>query len=190
MSAKEKLKPEQWVAAYANYLYAFAFQRIADPEICKDLVQDTFLSAIKNRHSFKGNSSERTWLTSILKNKIIDHFRQRSAEFLIDEDIAEKEQPDSFFETNGHWKHKYEPQSWRIEDENYIENKELKTILEKCIQQLPALWARVFSMKYMDEEDSAKICKELGLTSSNFWVIIHRAKVNLRACISKHWTNR
>lgn len=188
MPEKVQLKPEQWAAAYADYLYAFAFQRIADPDICKDLVQDTFLSAIKNRHSFKGNSAERTWLTSILKNKIIDHFRKRTAELLID-DRAEKEQSDSFFGFKGHWKHKYEPHSWGIEDENNIENKELKTILEKCIQKLPALWAMVFSMKYIDDVDSTKICKELGLTSSNFWVIIHRAKVNLRACISRHFRN-
>jgi RNA polymerase sigma-70 factor (ECF subfamily) len=188
MSEKVQLKPEQWVAAHADYLYAFAFLRIAEPELCKDLVQDTFMSAIKNHGSFKGNSSERTWLTAILKNKIIDLFRKRAAELLIS-DMADKEPFDSFFETNGHWKHKHEPQSWGMEEVNYIENKELKTILEKCIQKLPALWALVFRMKYMDEEDSKKICKKLGLTTSNLWVIIHRAKVNLRACISKHWTN-
>lgn len=188
MSEKVQLMPEQWVAAHADYLYAFAFLRIADPEICKDLVQDTFLSAIKNRSFFKGNSTERTWLTTILKNKIIDHFRKKSAELWID-DEPPKEQSDSFFELNGHWKLKHEPHSWGMEEDNYTENKELKIILEKCIQKLPALWALMFRMKYVDEEDTKKICKEFGLTTSNLWVIIHRAKVNLRACISKHWTN-
>ncbi len=187
MPDKEKANPEQWVTSYADYLYAFSLKRVQNPEFCKDLVQDTFMSAIKNISTFKGNSSEKTWLTSILKNKIIDHYRKKHTEIAFIESLSKEEQRDNFFESNGHWKQQYLPQSWGIEDKDYLENKELKSILERCIKKLPALWAMVFSMKYMDDEDSNKICKDLGLTPSNFWVIVHRSKLNLRACISKHW---
>lgn len=71
-----------------------------------------------------------------------------------------------------------------VEGQDYLENKELKDILERCIKKLPAVWAMVFNMKYLEEEDSKKICKELGLSSTNFWVIIHRSKLSLRVCIS------
>lgn len=66
---KKTAKAEQWVTEHADYLYAFALKRLPDPEQCKDLVQDTFMSAIKSLYKFEGNSSERTWLTSILKHR-------------------------------------------------------------------------------------------------------------------------
>jgi RNA polymerase sigma-70 factor (TIGR02943 family) len=182
-----KLHPELWVKAYADDLYKFATKRIADPELCKDLVQDTFLAAIKNLSGFQGNSSERTWLTSILKNKIIDYHRKKATEILTNKLQLSNEKATDFFEENGHWKKKNEPVPWGIEDVNPLENDELGRILQGCMKKMPPHWAIVFRMKYMDEEDSAEICKELNLTPSNFWVIIHRAKLSLRACISKHW---
>jgi RNA polymerase sigma-70 factor (TIGR02943 family) len=182
-----KLHPESWVKAYADDLYRFAAKRIADPELCKDLVQDTFLAAIKNLSGFHGNSTEKTWLTSILKNKITDFHRRKATVVLTHELLSAAEESTDFFEENGHWKKKNEPEPWGIEEANFLENEELEKILQDCMKKLPSHWSIVFSMKYMDEEDSAHICKELNLTPSNFWVIIHRAKLSLRACISKHW---
>lgn len=187
MVDKEKANPEQWVTSYADYLYTFSLKRISDTELCKDLVQDTFMAAIKNISTFKGSSSERTWLTSILKNKIIDYYRKKSAEITFNEGFSKEEQAGSFFESNGHWKQQYLPQSWGIEAYDYLENKELKSILERCIKKLPPLWAMVFNLKYLEEEDSKKICKELDISPSNFWVIIHRSKLSLRRCISNYW---
>lgn len=187
MPKKEKAKPELWVTSYADYLYAFTLKRVLDPEECKDLVQDTFMSALKNLPKFHGNSSEKTWLTSILKNKIIDHYRKKASEITVSDTVIESENANRFFESNGHWKLQYFPENWGIEETDYLENKELKSILERCIKKLPALWAIVFNMKYLEEEDSKKICKELEISASNFWVIIHRSKVNLRECISNNW---
>lgn len=182
-----KLQPELWVKAYADYLYRYATFKIADPELCKDLVQDTFLSAIKNVSGFNGKSTEKTWLTTILKNKIIDHYRKNTTDFFVNESQTAEENATDFFEENGHWKKKNEPTPWGVEEANPLENDELRKILEGCMKKMPSHWALIFSMKYMDEEDSDTICKELNLTPSNFWVIIHRAKLNLRACISKQW---
>ncbi len=187
MQKKDTPNSEQWVTDHADYLYAFALKRLPDPELCKDLVQDTFMSAIKSLSQFEGNSSERTWLTSILKNKVIDVYRKKSKEAAFIEGLSKEEQHDNFFESNGHWKQQYLPQGWGIEETDYLENKELKSILERCIKKLPALWAMVFNMKYLEEEDSKKICKELDISPSNFWVIIHRSKLSLRRCISNYW---
>lgn len=178
--------PELWVKEHANYLYQYAIKRISDSELSKDLVQETFLSAIKSLSDFKGKSTERTWLTSILKNKIIDHYRKKSKEASLYELQSTEENRTNFFEENGHWKKENEPERG-IEEADLLENEELENILKGCMKKLPENWALVFSMKYMDGEDSLKICKELNLSPSNFWVIIHRAKLSLRACISKHW---
>jgi len=180
------VSPHTWVKAHADYLYAFAIKRIADEELARDLVQDTFLAALQKVDVFEGKSSERTWLTAILKNKIIDVYRKKSS-VIVSSDItdAERQQQD-FFHEDGHWNPKYKPLEMGVE-EQYLENKEFNQVLKKCMEKLPALWLSVFTMKHIDDEASEKICAELKVSASNFWVIIHRTKLNLRACLQKNW---
>jgi len=180
------LNPHQWVKAHADYLYAFAVKRISDTELARDLVQETFLAALEKVHNFQGKSSERTWLTAILKNKIIDVYRKKSSGFAKEVQHAEHEQQD-FFEQDGHWNPEYAPKSFGIEHVDPLINKEFNHILQKCLQKLPALWMAVFTMKHIDDEETTLICSELKVTPANFWVIIHRTKLNLRACLQKNW---
>src|SRR5476649_422276 len=101
------LNPHTWVKTHADYLYAFAIVRVNDDELAKDLVQETFLAALKRAHAFEGKSSERTWLTAILKNKIIDVYRKKSSGLNnIGIKQAEEEQQDFFYGENGHWEAK------------------------------------------------------------------------------------
>ncbi|MDB5151462.1 MAG: sigma-70 family polymerase sigma factor [Mucilaginibacter sp.] len=188
MSESNQLRPHQWVESHADYLYAYAITRISDDEQAKDLVQETFLAALEKVDKFEGKSSERTWLTAILRNKIVDVYRKRSSG-LINADVnkAEQEQADFFISYDGHWNSECAPQEFGIEDHDPIINKEFNQILQKCMQKLPALWMSVFTMKHMDDETTDIICAELKLTLANFWVIIHRTKLNLRACLQKNW---
>lgn len=183
-----QLNPHQWVAAYADYLYGFAITRVNDEEQAKDLVQETFLAALQKVNGFEGKSSERTWLTAILKNKIIDLYRKRSSGLkTTGVKEAEEEQDDFFNASDGHWTGKDGPREFGIEDKDKLVSREFEQIMKKCLQKLPALWMSVFTMKHIDEETTETICAELKVTSANFWVIIHRAKVNLRACLQKNW---
>lgn len=183
-----EINPHHWVKAHADYLFAFAIARLNDEERARDLVQDTFLAALEKIKGFEGKASERTWLTAILKNKIIDEYRKKSSGLRNTEVItAEKEQVDFFDEGSGHWIADYGPKEFGIEDKDHIINKEFELILQKCIEKLPILWKAVFTMKHIDEEPTDTICTELKVTASNFWVIIHRAKLNLRACLQKNW---
>ena len=183
-----QLNPHQWVNAHADYLYAFAINRINDEEQARDLVQDTFLAALEKAENFEGKSSERTWLTAILKNKIIDVYRKKSSGLKnIEIKVAEEEQEDFFDRDSGHWVFEHGPKEFGIEDKDHIINKEFEQILQKCLQKLPVLWKAVFTMKHIEEEPTDTICAELKVTSSNFWVIIHRAKLNMRACLQKNW---
>ena len=179
-------EPRLWVDRYADHLYSYAFARLDNEEQARDLVQETFLAALEKVSQFQGNSSERTWLTAILKYKIIDIYRKRNSG-LHTQKIGEEPELEFFEQGNGHWTEQDSPRPMRTEDTDPLANKELAAILKRCLQKLPALWLSVFTMKHMDEVDTETICKELKVTPANFWVIIHRAKLNLRACIQKSW---
>lgn len=184
-----KLDPHHWVANHADYLFNYAITRINEEEQARDLVQETFLAALQRIDKFEGRSSERTWLTAILKNKVIDVYRKKSSGLGKNTTSLDTEQQDQdFFDPyDGHWKKTHRPEPFGIDTNDPLMNKELKSILQKCMQKLPALWLSVFTMKHMDEESTDLICEELRVTPSNFWVIIHRAKLNLRACLQKNW---
>lgn len=170
--------PILWVERYADRLYAYALKYIFDEELAKDLVQETFLAALQAREGFKAQSSELTWLTGILKHKIADTFRKKKRR-------PEELNGDDFFDEVGHWKTK--PLAIGTDEGNPLENKELGRMLEKCMAKLPAQWLAVFNLKYLEESTTELICSSLGITASNFWVIVHRSKLNLRACLHKHW---
>jgi RNA polymerase sigma-70 factor (TIGR02943 family) len=183
----QQVNPHKWVENYADYLYAYAITRIRDEELARDLVQETFLAALERVDKFEGKSSERTWLTAILKNKIIDTYRKKS-QGIVDNDIekAEREQQD-FFEEDGHWSPHRRPAAFGVEEHDPLHNKEFNRVLQQCMQKLPALWLAVFTMKHMDDEPTDTICTKLKVSSANFWLIIHRTKLNLRACLQKNW---
>jgi len=182
-----KINPHKWVDNYADYLYAYALSRINDEEQARDLVQEVFLAALEKADRFEGRSSERTWLTAILKNKIIDIYRKRSSGLNNKTSKADDKTYDDFFYEDGHWREEHWPKELGVEDQDPLHNKELNRVLQQCMQKLPALWLAVFTLKHMEEESSENICKQLKVTSANFWVIIHRAKLNLRACLQKNW---
>ena len=182
------LNPNQWVSAHADYLYSYAITRLNDEEQAKDLVQETFLAALEKAGNFEGRSSERTWLTAILKNKLIDIYRKKSSGLkTTDITNAEQEQHDFFDPDSGHWNMEHAPSAFGIENKDHLVTREFEVVLKQCLQKLPGLWISVFTMKHIEEETTDTICRELKVSPSNFWVIIHRAKVNLRACLQKNW---
>ncbi|HEY6899251.1 MAG TPA: sigma-70 family RNA polymerase sigma factor [Puia sp.] len=179
--------PAHWVARHADHLYSYALARLEDEELSRDLVQETFLAALEKLSEFKGHSTERTWLMAIIKYKVIDIYRKRNSAWLTTTGIHESE-PDYFEADNGHWKEAWNPRPMSIDQPDPTTQKELSRILQECLKKLPVLWRSVFSLKHMDDMKTEAICKELKVTPSNYWVILHRAKVNLRACIQKEWT--
>lgn len=179
--------PNLWVKNYADFLYNYARIRINDNELARDLVQETFLAALESWGKFDGRSSEKTWLTSILRNKIFDVYRKKSTASGKQSISLNGSDNDEFFENSGHWKEGRYPESFGLEEPVAMENKEFESILKSCMERLPPLWKSVFTMKYIDEETSETICAQLELTTSNFWVISHRAKVSLRDCLQRNW---
>jgi RNA polymerase sigma-70 factor (ECF subfamily) len=180
------LSPELWVRKHSDYLYNYALYKVSDEETAQDLVQDTFMAGLKGQNSFKGNSSERTWLVSILKRKIIDHYRKSSVrKTTVNTDFSSPFNADGVFKS--HWSDDGAPGKWSIDKSHDLEKDEFQRILEYCLSLLPPHWRNVFHLKMMEECSGEEICKELDLTSSNLWVIIHRAKLKMRACMEKNW---
>jgi len=184
---KHTLNPDKWIDLYADYLFNYAITRIDNQDLAKDLVQETFFSGIKGKDNFRGQASERTWLISILKRKIIDHYRK------INSAKGKKEVRMSFFtdgERKGSWLEECVPQTWGNDAEKEIENNELKGALERCINSLPEKYRIVFLLKTVQNYETDEICNELDISSSNLWVIIHRARVQLRKCLEDNWFNK
>jgi RNA polymerase sigma-70 factor (TIGR02943 family) len=182
------ITPSKWVESYADSLFNYAILRVNDREAARDLVQETFLSALQNVSTFKGESTEKTWLFAILKNKIIDRYRKSAA----GKEVPTAGEPEGFdledfFERDGEWQKEARPLDWSDTPHDDYRSREFLGVLQKCLARLKDDWRTLFTLKYIDELDSEEICKELGLTSSNYWVIMHRAKLVLRQCVEKNW---
>lgn len=178
------------MAAYADYLYSFAMFRVGDKHVAEDLVQETFVSALKARDGFTGNSTEKTWLTAILKNKIIDYFRKRDVlkgASSIASDTDDNTGDNFFRSTDGHWHKATSPGQWATSADDDLQQVEFQRVLQSCVHKMPPKLAVVFIARYMDDFESEEICKVNNISPSNYWVIIHRAKVLLRACLEKNW---
>jgi len=182
----EKSSPEQWVAQHGHYLYRFALARLRQPELAENAVQETFLAALKARHRFAGRSSQRTWLTGILKHKIYDHFRQHAREIDVS-DLVDKDSQavDSFYDYTGRPHHP--PADWLPNPREISKSKEFWEVLERCLQKLPVHTAHAFMMREIDKMSTQQICKNLDVTATNLWVMLHRARLQLRECMEKNW---
>jgi RNA polymerase sigma-70 factor (TIGR02943 family) len=183
--------PANWVDEHGDYLFRYAVMRLRDETVAEDCVQETFLSAIRAMDSYGGKSTERTWLTAILKHKIIDHFRKSVREKPISEEEADLSTFDVFFNQDGrwkdHWHDDFEPVDWRVSPEAVLQESEFFRVLHRCLSKLPERVAGVFALREMDGLDTEEICELLSLTASNFWVMMHRARMGLRRCVELNW---
>lgn len=180
-----------WLNEHGDYLYRYALVRLRDTHQAEDAVQETLLAALKNSDSFSGKSSARTWLTGILKHKIIDLMRRSDKEQpLYDDDPAEEMlEPgmDEFFDDTGHWAEK--PSSLG-DPARLMEQQQFWQILQNCLDRLPKKLARLFLLREIEEEDNETICKELEITATNAWVMLYRSRMGLRKCVEMHWAEK
>ncbi|PWJ58792.1 RNA polymerase sigma-70 factor (ECF subfamily) [Dyadobacter jejuensis] len=174
----------EWVNTHGDALYAFAVTRIKDKELSKDLVQETFIAAWKGFKQFRGEASVKSWLFSILKNKIADHFRRQKWSAT---EIGDYNDQDPFFDAHEHWAKTTSPKTWEDGADTLLENQEFYKVLDYCQGKLNTIQRAVFSLKYVEEMGTDMITDELNLSQANYWVIMHRAKLQLRACMESNW---
>lgn len=179
-----KIDPNQWITLYSDYLFNYTVSRVSDREMAQDLVSETFLAGLKSMKNFKGEASERTWLISILKRKIIDYYRKINS----NKGKAEVRMSyNSDSETEGDWLEERVADPFDRTAEDTIENTELSAAIQGCLGKLPEKQANVFEMKTILNYETEAICNELNITASNLWVIIHRARTAMASCLEKNW---
>tara|TARA_B110000967_G_scaffold190670_1_gene215589 strand:- start:1072 stop:1632 length:561 start_codon:yes stop_codon:yes gene_type:complete len=186
MTPNHTINPNNWIKLYSDYLFNYTISRVNDREIARDLVSETFLSGLKSMENFRGKASERTWLTSILKRKVIDHYRKINS---IKGKAEVRMNYSNSSESEGDWLEERVADSFDKTAEDIMENTELGDAIYNCIGKLPEKQAQVFEMKTIIGYDTETICNELKITASNLWVQIHRARTALAACLEKNWFN-
>tara|TARA_B100001123_G_C15227661_1_gene993834 strand:- start:846 stop:1451 length:606 start_codon:yes stop_codon:yes gene_type:complete len=187
----DSLDPSTWVEAYGDYLWRFALMRVNNPSVAEDLVQETFLAGIKSLKNFGGRSTLKTWLTGILKFKVMDYYRKSTREksFTQLSSFYDDEESEHFGE-DGHWLHgDFSPADWSAEQWENFDRQEFMNQLMACSEKLPPKIRQVYIMREIDGIESKDITEQLNITPQNLWTILHRARMALRKCLQDNWSS-
>jgi RNA polymerase sigma-70 factor (ECF subfamily) len=174
-----------WVESYGDYLFNFAIGQVRDTNIAEDLVQETFLAALKSQGNFSGRCSERTWLVSILRHKIYDHLRRTCRERAVRVDPLPVHDEGETFDESMLWIHQIAAES--TSPSKRIELAEFREHLEKAMGKLPPRIAQVFQLYSIEERPNQEVCERLNISESNLWVMLHRARKQLRSELDGWW---
>ena len=178
------------IEGHRPYLLRYALAQLRDGELAEEAVQEALLAALESVATFGGRSSLRTWLTSILRFKVIDLQRRavsERAQLELTDFAASPDDEgwlDDLFDATGHWRQA--PQAWS-DPEAALEQRRFWEAFERCLDRLPPTGGRVFFKREVLGDETVTICKDEGITASNCWVILHRARLALRSCLEKNW---
>ena len=174
-----------WVDAHADYLFNFAIGQVRDAGIAEDLVQDTFLAAVKSSGSFSGQSTERTWLVGILRHKICDHLRRTCRERAVRVDPSPTHDSNGALDESVLWLHDVAAECHA--PTRRMELNEFRDALELAMGKLPPRLAQVFQLYEIEEQPNRDVCNQLQISESNLWVMLHRARKQLRQELTGWW---
>ncbi len=183
-------KPEHWLELYGDELYRYALIQLHDASQAEDMVQETLLAALQARDGYSGNATIKTWLTGILRHKIIDHIRKQiresphhNFEQQLDETLS-TDTANTLFDARGHWL--VMTQDW-ANPEKHLEQGRFWDVMQRCMARLNTLQSAVFNLKEISGLNNEEICKELTITPTNCWVLLYRARMELRQCLQTSW---
>lgn len=176
-----------WVETHGDYLFNFAIGQVRDTSVAEDLVQETFLAALKSQDNFSGRCSERTWLVSILRHKLYDHLRKTCRERAVRAEPLLSQDGEAFDESNESmlWIHQIAAES--TSPSKRIELAEFREHLERAMGKLPPRIAQVFQLYSVEERPNQEVCEQLNISESNLWVMLHRARKQLREELDGWW---
>ncbi len=169
------------VNTFTDDLYNWAYYKTSNIDIAKDLVQDTFLVASEKNKGFQNKSSHKSWLFAILNNKIVDYYRKKIRVESNFDNLG------NYFNDTGDWSSKSKPLDWGESESKLSESVEFQEALAICLNELPEIWNACINLKFLSSKSGDEICQELEISSSNYWQIIRRAKLQLRKCIVINW---
>lgn len=176
--------PENWLDRYGDAMFRYAFARLRDRAQAEDAVQECLLAALNARGGYRAESSEKTWLFGILKHKILDQFRRNAREVQIGAEDETDALIDRSFDASGRWREP--PGDWQ-DPGNEVEHSQFWAMLEHCMDGLPKTLSAAIRLIEIDDVSSDEACKALGISATNLWVRLHRARLGLRGCIQRSW---
>ncbi len=175
----------QALAALRPQLLRFARMQLRSEAAAEDAVQEALLAAMEGAAGFTGAAALKTWVFSILRNKIVDDIRRRAREPELRPSLGDDgEELETLFAADGHWAER--PGAW-ADPEASLEQQQFWTIFEACLEGVPVKPGRVFMMREFLGLSTEEICKELTISTSNCWVLLHRARLGLRECLALRW---
>ena len=184
-TAEASADPEHWLDAHGDALFAYAVTRVRNQALAEDLVQDTLLAGITGLAEYGGKSSERTWLTGILKNKIVDHVRKSSREESYEADLEDGNEWTGKFDAAGHWVSA--PAHWG-DPALVAQNAQLKEAMMTCVQRLPEKLRMAFVLREIDGHETEALLQILNIsTANNLWVMLSRGRERVRSCLDVLW---
>lgn len=167
----------------------FARLQLGHDDEAEDAVQEALAGALKNAANFRGEAALKTWIIAILKNKVADVLRQRQRRPTPASQLQSSDQEGALpavFDRKGMWRDADRPARWE-DPEADLHSSQFLAVFDTCLNRLPPQQGRVFMMREVVELETQEICAELGLSISNVHVILHRARLALRACLQLHW---
>lgn len=185
-SSTSSLLPETWVAEHGDALYRYAYTRLRNVAAAEDVVQETFLGALKARDRYKEGMPVRAWLMGILKHKVVDHLRRSARTVQVSDEEAKTLLESPLMRWSGI--PTLNTPRWRFSPRRVMEQKEFWQVFSGCMSKLQELQHTVFMLKEVDGQTTEEICKELDISANYVWVLIHRAREQLKRCLEANWT--
>lgn len=169
----------KWVDEHADALYRFALTKLQNDDVIEDLLQETYLAALRGYKGFRGEASIRTWLIGILRIKIAD-YRRKQFRNLPQADISVQDLPVREDRLS----------DWDISDSSTIEKAEFWSTLERCLSKLPDSLVAAYTLREVDDKSATQVCDILGISAQNLAVRLYRARALLRECLDRNWFQR
>jgi RNA polymerase sigma-70 factor (ECF subfamily) len=173
--------PEQWLDLHGDALFRYALTRLRRRQDAEDAVQETLLAALAARRDFRGEAAERTWLIGILRHKIVDRIRADVRAPVVGDAADDMD----WCGDTGNWLHP--PKAWQGDPQQLSEDRAFWEQVRSCFATLPDRQAQAFALRTMDGLPADEVCKQLGITPTNLWVLLHRARTRLRDCLERTW---
>ena len=172
---------EEWIDLYGQKLFDRAYYLLSNREDAEDLVQDVYVAAYSAVEQFQEKSNPLTWLIGILQHKVSDYYRKKY-----------KGNPqvslDHFFDHQEFWKDTDGIlKNWDSHDDSLLDNEAFNAFLEKCLEELPERWRTLVKLTYLEEKKSAEICQDTNISTTNYWKILQRSRLQLRECLQFNW---
>ena len=177
--------PSTWVEQYGDFLFRYALSRLRDTDASEEVVQDCFVAGLRAVHQYAGKGDQRAWLLGILKRKIIDYVRQKNRAAVGQSEDAGDDLMETLFDETGHWRD--DPRIFGDGPSAPLERQEFWIIFCDCLETLPVNQADAFTLREFEGRSSDEICKDLNISASNLWVLLHRARLRLANCMKARW---